>query len=57
MKFNDSTCIIANNNFKKMKYLDFLSKNIEEKNYEMFDVDSAPDRTSKKVKIITYYQK
>lgn len=57
MKYNDSTCIIANNNFQKMKYLDFLSKNMEDKNYEQFEVDDVPERLSKKVKIISYYQK
>jgi len=57
MKFNDSTCIVANSNFQKMKYLDFLGKNTEEKNHEQFDVESTPDRLSKKVKIISYYQK
>lgn len=31
MRFNDSTSIISNNQFQKMKYIDFLSKNDDSK--------------------------
>ena len=42
MKYNDSTCIIANNNFQKMKYIDFMNKNEDEKKHETYDVKDIP---------------
>lgn len=42
MKFNDSTCIIANNTFQKMKYVDFMNKNDDEKRHELFDSKDIP---------------
>jgi hypothetical protein len=56
MRFNDSTCIVSNSLFQKMKYIDFLSKNESEK-IELFDHSSPPSHLTKKFKIISYYQK
>lgn len=57
MRFNDSTSIVSNNNFQRMKYIDFLSKNDDSKAMESFDSASVPANLAKKHKIISYYQK
>ena len=57
MRYNDSTSLVANNGFTKMKYIDFFGRSDEEKTHEMFDVNAIPEHLSKKFKIITYYQK
>jgi polo-like kinase 1 len=55
MKFNDSTCLIANNHFLKMKYIDLMNR--EEPTVEVFEAAAFPERLSKKLKIISYYQR
>jgi hypothetical protein len=54
MRFNDSTTIVSNTQFNKLKYRDFLSNQVEEKE---FDTLNVPSSLNKKYKIITYYQK
>lgn len=54
MRFNDSTTIVSNTQFNKLKYRDFLSNQVEEKE---FDASNVPSSLNKKYKIITYYQK
>jgi hypothetical protein len=57
MRFNDSTTIISNTQFQKMKYLDFLARGETERPPELFDPSNIPSNLTKKFKIITYYQK
>jgi hypothetical protein len=57
MKYNDSTSIISNNQFAKMKYIDFLGKTEDEKRPEQFESSAVPEHLTKKFKIISYYQK
>lgn len=54
MRFNDSTSLISNSQFQKMKYIDFMMKLNEN---EVFDSQSVPESLGKKYKIISYYQK
>jgi len=54
MRFNDSTTLISNTQFQKLKYRDFLTSTVEEK---LFDTSSVPNSLNKKYKIISYYQK
>ena len=55
MRFNDSTTIVSNNQFQKMKYVDFIAKN--EPVNEVFETTNVPSNLHKKHKIISYYQK
>ena len=54
MKFNDSTYLISNSNFTKVKY---YSNTKELTRGETYDALNTPDSLTKKMKIITYYQK
>ena len=56
MRFNDSTTIVSNSQFQRMKYVDFMV-NLDDRRPEIFDSLSVPENLSKKHKIITYYQK
>ena len=56
MRFNDSTTIVSNCQFQRMKYVDFLAR-AEDRRSDIFDAMSVPEYLSKKHKIITYYQK
>lgn len=56
MKFNDSTCIISNNNFIKIKYYGSI-KDRSSTIGEVYDIVRTPEELNKKMKIITYYQK
>ena len=55
MRFNDSTTIVSNNHFQKMKYIDFIAKN--ETVNDVFETTDVPSHLHKKCKIISYYQK
>lgn len=57
MRYNDSTSLIATHSFQRMKYVDFLAKNDEDRRIQIFDVTEVPGNLNKKFKIITYYQK
>jgi hypothetical protein len=52
MKFNDSTVMVANQAFQKLKYMDLVGQD-----NELIDSGAVPDRLIKKYKIITYYQR
>lgn len=54
MKFNDSTYLISNSNFTKIKY---FPNTKEPSKGESYDLINTPDSLTKKMKIITYYQK
>jgi hypothetical protein len=56
MKFNDSTCLIASNQFLKIKYIDLMNKE-DSSAIETFEVCGVPEKLSKKFKIISYYLK
>ena len=56
MRFNDSTTIVSNSQFQRMKYVDFMA-NLDDRRPEIFDSLSVPENLSKKHKIISYYQK
>ena len=53
MKFNDSTYLISNSNFSKVKY---YSNTKELGRGETFDTINTPDALSKKMKIIQCYK-
>jgi hypothetical protein len=52
MKFNDSTGMVANQAFLRMRYMDLVGQETE-----VFEAAGVPDRYAKKFKIISYYQK
>jgi hypothetical protein len=54
MRFNDSTFIISNSNFTRVKYHTNLRDSI---GGEMFEIIKTPESLNKKMKIITHYQK
>ena len=55
MKFNDSTYMISNSNFTKIKYYP-NTKETSSKG-ELYDVADMPESLNKKMKIISYYYK
>lgn len=54
MKFNDSTCLISNSNFTKIKYYPSLR---DARSGEAFQIHRTPEGLTKKMKIIVHYQK
>lgn len=56
MKFNDSTYIISNSNFTKLKYQS-SSQPGKISSGEVYILGQTPEHLNKKVKIITHYQK
>ena len=57
MRFNDSTTLVSNSVFSKMKYIDLMGKGDEPKKSEIFEQAAPPEMLTKKTKIITYYQR
>jgi hypothetical protein len=52
MKFNDSTGMVANQAFQRLRYMDLVGQESE-----LFEALAVPDRLAKKYKIISYYQR
>jgi hypothetical protein len=52
MKFNDSTGMVANSPFQRLRYMDLVGQESE-----LFEASAVPDRLAKKYKIISYYQR
>lgn len=52
MKFNDSTVMVANQAFQRLRYMDLAGQD-----NDFIDVGAVPERLVKKYKIITYYQR
>jgi hypothetical protein len=58
MRYNDSTCLISNTEFTKLKYYDsLLARTNPAQMEQIYDIDKMPSELSKKYKIIDYYQK
>lgn len=58
MKFNDSTYIISNNNFTRVKYYPNTQDRISMGGAgEVYEIMHTPETLAKKMKIISYYQK
>lgn len=52
MKFNDSTVMVANQAFQRLRYLDLAGQE-----NDLIEAGAVPDKLVKKYKIITYYQR
>ncbi len=57
MRFNDSTCMISNAEFKKVKYIDPTAEDKEMKQGIVFTIGETPEKLAKKMKILTHYQR
>lgn len=54
MRFNDSTFLISNSNFTRIKY---YPKTTPNEGGSVYDIVRTPEELAKKMKIISYYQK
>ena len=54
MNFNDSTCMISNTGFLKLKYFE-LNQNLEQMNSQVYDVNNTEVTLAKKMKIILHF--
>ena len=57
MRFNDSTCMIANADFRKVKYIDPTTDDKDLRQGVVYTIGETPEKLAKKMKILTHYQR